>query len=125
MLIHVTDADFPVDMISGVPVLRAPEDVDVSNADGLRAALVHAAGLRALPSTVVVDMARTEFCDTAGLHALVAAHKRARAEGGQLLLVIGGAAVLRVFSITGLDRIIPHVTSLEDALARVGVAEAG
>jgi anti-sigma B factor antagonist len=121
----VTDAGFPVDVIGGVPVVRAPEDVDIVNANGLRAALVYAAGLQPPHGALVVDMARTEFCDTAGLHALVAAHKRARAGGGQVLLVIGGAAVLRVFSITGLDRVIPHVTSLEEALSRIGVAEGG
>jgi anti-sigma B factor antagonist len=121
----VTDAEFPVDVIGGVPVVRAPEDVDIVNADGLRAALAHAAGLQASHGAFVVDMARTQFCDTAGLHALVAAHKRARARGGQVLLVIGGTAVLRVFSITGLDRVLPHVTSLEQALQRVGVAEGG
>ena len=121
----MTDAGFTVDVIGGVPVVRAPEDVDIVNADGLRAALAHAAGLQAPHGALVVDMARTEFCDTAGLHALVAAHKRARTGGGQLLLVIGGAAVVRVFSITGLDRVIPHVTSLEQALERIGVAKGG
>jgi anti-sigma B factor antagonist len=125
MLMGVTDIRFPVDVIGGVPVVRAPEDVDIGNADGLRAALVHAASLQAVHGVLVVDMARTEFCDTAGLHALVAAHKRARAGGGQVLLVIGSGAVLRIFTITGLDRVIPHVTSLEQALARIGVAEGG
>ena len=62
-------------------------------------------------------MSRTQFCDTAGIHAPVAAHKRVRAEGGQLLLVTGGAAVLRILSITGLDRVIPSFSSLEQALA--------
>jgi anti-sigma B factor antagonist len=121
----VTDAGFPVDVISGVAVVRAPEDIDIGNADGLRAALAHAAELQAWHGVLVVDMARTEFCDTAGLHALVIAHKRARAAGGQVLLVIGGAAVLRIFSITGLDRVIPHVPSLEQALARIELAEGG
>jgi hypothetical protein len=57
----------------------------------LRAALQQAAVRE--HGTVVIDMSCTRFCDTAGIHALVAAHKRARAEGGQVLLVIGGAAV--------------------------------
>jgi anti-anti-sigma regulatory factor len=52
----------------------------------------------------------------------VAAHKRARAEGGQVLLVIGGAAVRRILSITGLDRVIPHFPSLEQALAQTPAA---
>lgn len=110
----MTDPGFPVAIVNGVPVVTAPEEIDITNADGLRAAL-----LEADPhGTLVVDMTRTQFCDTAGLHALVGAHKRAQAEGGEVLLVATGAAVLRIMAITGLDQLIPHVTSLEEALER-------
>jgi hypothetical protein len=34
-----------------------------------------------------------------------------------VLLVIGGAAVLRIFATTGLDQVIPQFVSLEEALA--------
>jgi Histidine kinase-like ATPase domain/MEDS: MEthanogen/methylotroph, DcmR Sensory domain len=51
------------------------------------------------------------------LHVLVRAYKRAWAEGGELLLVIPATAVLRVFAVTGIDRMIPNFSSLEDALA--------
>jgi anti-anti-sigma regulatory factor len=47
----------------------------------------------------------------------VAAHKRAEAGRGEIRLVITGAAVLRIFAITGLDRVIPHFASREEALA--------
>jgi anti-sigma B factor antagonist len=109
------DAGFSLEMIKGVPVVTTPEDVDINNAAGLRAALLQSAGHG--PGALVVDMTRTQFCDTAGLHALVAAHKRARAEGGRVLLVLPGATVLRIFSITGLDDVIPNFPSLEEALA--------
>ena len=112
----MSDEEFLVESIGGVPVVTTPEDVDITNADGLRSALARAATHRNGAS--VVDMSRTQFCDTAGLHALVVAHKRARAEGGQVLLVMGGAAVLRIFAITGLDGVIPHFTSLEQALTQ-------
>jgi anti-sigma B factor antagonist len=119
---RMPDAGFPVEVIRGVPVVATPEDVDINNAAGLRAALLQSAALG--PGTLVVDMTRTRFCDTAGLHALVAAHKRALAEGGRVLLVLPGATVLRIFSITGLDGVIPHFPSLEEALA-AGAAEPG
>jgi anti-sigma B factor antagonist len=112
----VTDAGLPVEMIGGVPVVTTPEEVDITNADGLRSALAQAAGHGR--GTLVVDMSRTEFCDTAGLHTLVAAHKRAQAEDGHVLLVMGSTAVLRIFAITGLDGVIPHFTSLEQALTQ-------
>ena len=109
------DAGFPVEMIRGVPVVATPEDVDINNAAGLRAALLQSAALGT--RTLVVDMTRTQFCDTAGLHALVGAHKRAQAAGGRVLIVLPGATVLRIFSITGLDNVIPNFPSLEEALA--------
>lgn len=110
------EASFPVEMAGGVPVVAAPEEIDLTNAAGLRAALLQAGapGNR----TLVVDMTRTEFCDSAGLNVLVRAHKRARASGGDLLLVICGAAVLRIFALTGIDRLIPNFPSLEEALAQ-------
>jgi anti-sigma B factor antagonist len=114
------DAGFPVKVIRNVPVVAAPADIDITNAAGLRTALLHAAARG--HGTVVVDMSHTQFCDTAGIHALVGAHKRARADGGQVLLVISGGAVARILSITGLDRVIPHFSSLEQALAQTPAA---
>jgi anti-sigma B factor antagonist len=109
------DARFPVEMVGGVPVVVTPEEIDITNADGLREALLDAAGRG--PGGFVVDMSRTRFCDTAGLHALVGAHNRASAEGDEVRLVITGAAVLRIFAVTGLDGVISHSASLGEALA--------
>ncbi|MGH3124102.1 MAG: STAS domain-containing protein, partial [Streptosporangiaceae bacterium] len=71
---------FPVELVRGVPVVTAPEEIDITNAAGLRAAVLDAAAHG--HGTFVVDMTGTRFCDSAGLHVLVGAHKRARAEGG-------------------------------------------
>ena len=84
-------------------------------AEALRAALLAAADGH---DTLVVDMTRTRFCDSSGLHVLIAAHRRAGAEGRTVLLVIPGTAVLRVFALTGMDRVIPNFTSLAEALAQ-------
>jgi anti-sigma B factor antagonist len=109
------DGRFPGELISGVLVVAAPEEIDITNSPDLRAALVEAAA--GGHSRLVADLTRTRFCDSSGLHALLAAHKRAQAEGGELLLVIPSTAVLRVFAITTIDRMIPSFTSLDDALA--------
>ena len=110
------DSRFPVEVVKGVPVVAAPEEIDITNAPELRAALLEAAAHG--HGTLVADLTRTRFCDSSGLHTLLAAHKRAQADGGEMLLVISGAAVLRVFAITSVDRIIPNFTSLEEALAQ-------
>jgi anti-sigma B factor antagonist len=120
---QMPEAGFPVAVVAGVPVVAAPEEIDITNAEGLRAALL--AAVERGHGRFVVDMSRTRFCDSSGLHALVAAHRRTRAEGGEVLLVIPDAAVLRVFAITGMDRVIPNFTSLDEALAQASVTRAG
>ncbi|HZR55016.1 MAG TPA: STAS domain-containing protein [Streptosporangiaceae bacterium] len=111
----MTDGQYHIELVSGIPVVTVPEEIDVTNAADLRAALLKA-GVNG-SGTLVADMTQTQFCDSSGVHALVAAHRRAQAEGGQLLLVISSAAVLRILAITGIDRVIPNFTSVADALA--------
>jgi anti-sigma B factor antagonist len=109
------DGGFPVELVSGVPVVTAPQEIDITNAPELRSALLQAAADG--PGTLVADMTGTRFCDSSGLHTLLAVHKRAQAEGGELLVVIRSAAVLRIFAITAIDRMIPNFASLDEALA--------
>ena len=109
------DDQFPIEVVEGVSVVVTPQEVDITNGEALRSALLKAAtnGYR----TLVVDMTATQFCDSSGLHALAAAHRRAQADGREVLLVVPGAAVLRVLALTGVDRVIPNFTSLAKALA--------
>ena len=110
-------AGYPVQMAGGVPVVTAPAEIDITTSGQLQAVLSdwrtrgHA--------TVVVDMTGTQFCDSAGLMELVRAHRRAVPHGGGLRLVISpDTAILRVFTLIGLDRVIPRFASLEQALAQ-------
>ncbi len=111
------DDRFLIELVSGVPVVGAPQEIDMANARELGSALLEAAADGS--GTLVADMSRTQYCDSSAIHTLLAVHKRAQADGGELLLVVPDAAVLRVFMITGIDRLIPTFTSLKDALAHV------
>jgi anti-anti-sigma factor len=71
------DIRFLVEMVKGVPVVAAPEEIDITNAGELRRSLLESAAYGS--GTLVVDLTRTQFCDTSGLHALVGARKRAQA----------------------------------------------
>ena len=112
------DDRFPVAVVGGVPVVAAPEDIDITNAEALRSALFTEASNG--HGALVVDMTRTRFCDSSGLHALLAVHRRAEAEGREVLLVIPCTTVLRVFALTAMDRVIPNFTTLAEALAQTG-----
>jgi anti-anti-sigma factor len=109
-----------VEVVAGVPVVAAPEEIDMTNADGLRTALLEAAARG--HGTFVADMSRTRFCDSAGIQALVRAHNRTQAEGGEMLLAVSAAAVLRVFALMGVDRLIPSFPTLQEALAQASAA---
>jgi anti-sigma B factor antagonist len=111
----MTEPGLTVRITRGVSVVTAPEEIDITNAGQLRTALLHAAARPG--AALVVDMTRTRFCDCAGLHALVGAHKRARAEGRQVRLAVTGTQVRRILALTALDRLIPVYPSLDQALA--------
>jgi anti-anti-sigma factor len=111
----VPDFRFPVTLAGDVPVVDAPEEIDATNAEGLRTAMLEAAGLHRI---TVVDMSKTRFCDSAGLQVLVGAHRRAHDQDGAVMLVLTDAAVLRILEITGVDRRLPNFTTLDAALAR-------
>lgn len=114
------DGRFLIELISGVPVVAAPEEIDMANAPELESALLAAAANG--PRAVVADLTLTRFCDSGGIRTLLGAHQRAQAGGGELLLVVPDAAVRRVFAIIGIDRAIPHFTSLDAALTQIAPA---
>jgi anti-sigma B factor antagonist len=117
----VTSVDgnrYPFEIIDGVPVMAAPEEIDITNAPSVRSAMLEAAAHGG--GTLVVDMTLTQFCDSSGLHALLAAHKSAKASGGRLLVVAAAPAILRIFALTGVGSLIPRFSSLNDALAHAG-----
>jgi anti-anti-sigma factor len=87
--------------------------IDASNADSLRAALMSAAGQE--KATRVVDLSDTDICDSAALRELERAHQRARAEGGELRLVVSGRRLMRILQITGLNLTIPLYPTLTGA----------
>jgi anti-anti-sigma factor len=113
------EACFPVEVADGVPVVTAPVEIDINNAAALRAALAGVAGQG--NGTLVVDMSQTRFCDSSGVNVLVRVHKNARAAGGAVVLVTS-ADVLRIFTLIGADRVIPHFPTLDQALGRAPAA---
>jgi anti-sigma B factor antagonist len=102
-------------MINGVPVVTTPPEIDVIAAEQLRAVLANAGSHG--HATVVVDLTRTQGCDSSGLSVLVQAHRRAVAKGGELRLVLpADGPVVHVVTLTGLGRHIRCFGRLDQAL---------
>jgi anti-anti-sigma factor len=110
-------ASFPFQMLGGVLVVTAPAEIDITAAGQLKVILSDWCAWG--HTTVVVDMTGTQYCDPAGIRELALAHQRAQAKGSGLRLVIPAAsAVLRVLTMSGVDRLVPRYASREDALSQ-------
>lgn len=96
-------------------VVAVRGEVGAGTAPTLRARLE---GLlaRETPQQVVLDLGEVDFVDSSGLGAIVRVHKQLRAAGGTLSLVITDETVLRVFQMSGLDRVLVVHGSLDAAL---------
>ena len=108
-----------LEFVRGVPVVAAPDFIDISNADIVQSAFARAAGWGY--ATIAADMSATQFCDSAGLSVLICAHKRAQAEGGQLRLAALTAPVTRLLTITVLDRLLSVFRSVPEAVEELPV----
>jgi len=97
-----------------VAVVTGAGEIDITNAEGLRDALLSA--LNAGAAALVVDMTSTTFLDSAGLTALVRAARRATATDATVRLAVTAPPVLRVLNLVGIDRMIAVYPSVSDAV---------
>jgi len=105
----------PVLWLGQVAVASMPVEIDLVNAGRVREDLLSV--LNRGPTTLIVDMSGTTFCDSAGVNALVRAYKRSSASGAEMRLVVTSPGVQRVLAITGVDGLIDIYPSVAAALA--------
>lgn len=65
----------------------------------------------------VIDVRGSDFIDSNGLGALLAASKRAQANGGYIRLLNVSAGLQETLRITRLEKVFPHYRTLEEALS--------
>jgi len=111
----LTDLSFPVSVRHGLAVVTTPDEIDIGNAGQLRDALLAAA--TAGKPVIVVDMSGTEFCDSTCLNVLVRALRQADQDATELRLVVGGTALRRILTVTGMDGMFRIFQTLDQALA--------
>ncbi|HEX3796367.1 MAG TPA: STAS domain-containing protein [Acidimicrobiales bacterium] len=97
-----------------IPVVAVVGEIDVATAPQLRECL-HTVMARG-EATVVLDLLGVTFLDSTALGVLVGALKRCRELGGELHVVVSDARIMKIFEITGLNKVFPIVESL-DALS--------
>jgi len=65
---------------------------------------------------VVVDLQNLGFIDSSGLGVLVSGLRKVKEHGGTLRLVCTKDSILKIFRITGLDKVFPLFPTVEEAL---------
>ena len=65
---------------------------------------------------LVVSLEHVGFLDSSGLSALVSAMKGIEETGGELVLICRDEPVLKVFTVTGLDRVFTIHGSIAEAV---------
>lgn len=96
-------------------VIEVGGEVDVYTAPKLRETIV--AAVDAGNQRLIIDVEKVDFLDSTGLGVLVGSLKRVRAEGGSLDIVCTHERILKIFDITGLDKVFGLHTSVAAAVA--------
>jgi anti-sigma B factor antagonist len=102
--------------VDGVDVVSLSGEFDLSAAENLADAFERTSARSRL---VVVDLSGVQFFDSTALGLVLGLRRRLLNIGGRLALVIDGREALRVFQISGLDRIFALSRTVDEAVALV------
>ena len=101
--------------IAGWAVVSLFGELDVATAPDMKERLVDL--VNEGRSRIVLDLGGVDFLDSTGLGMIVSALKRARTHGGDLRIVCTESRITRLFEITGLDKAIPLLPTVDAAVA--------
>jgi anti-sigma B factor antagonist len=111
----IIDLEVSSSTVGDWTVLKLDGEVDIYTAGTLRDAVNGA--VEEGRYRIAVDLADMEFMDSSGLGVLIAALKRLKENGGELLLVSPRDQMRRILKLTGLDKIL----TIRDALGEATV----
>ena len=114
---------FPTWRTSRYTVVELPEQIDTSNAEGVREHLLAELNVGAGADPLIVDLTGTAFCDSSAINALLHVQTRARAAGRRLYAAVPPDGIVRkVFEISAITRLIPTYEDVGSAIAMAVVA---
>ena len=100
--------------VQGTPVVELEGEVDLSTSASFKETVYQVidSGKR----DIVIDLDGLDFMDSTGLGVLVAVLKKISLEGGSIRLVCSKRSILKVFRITGLDKVFDIYDNLQRCL---------
>lgn len=109
------DLEISTSVVDDRTVVRVAGEIDVYTAPQLREHLDHE--IESGAHDLVVDLAGVTFMDSTGLGVLVGRLKQVRSNNGSMRLVCAQDRVIKVFLITGLDKVFEIHPTLDEALS--------
>lgn len=107
------ELDIKTDVQDNVCAMSLDGEIDVYTAPRLKEELVSV--VESGCANVIVDMEKVGFIDSSGLGVLVSALRRARERDGVVRIVCTRDNILKIFRITGLDKVFPIFDNIADA----------
>ena len=101
-----------IETLEEATICRVQGDVDAANAAALRESLVELTAY----GKVILDFSGVPFIDSAGLGCLIAGARRVHAVDGEIVLCSARRAVHRLLHTVGMDRVLPIVETMDEAL---------
>lgn len=97
--------------VADTAAISATGEIDLATVNTLRSAI--AKSMQQGASHLTLNLDKVTYIDSSGLGTLIGAHKRLTSSGGSLTIRCSQARILRLFTITGLDRVLT-VTSQDE-----------
>jgi anti-sigma B factor antagonist len=97
-----------------LPILEVEGEVDVYTAPKLKSRILDKIdqGFYKL----IIDLTKVDFIDSSGLGVLVGGLKRVGPHKGKVILVINKSNIMKIFNITGLDKVFAIYQKTDDAI---------
>lgn len=110
--------EFTVTQENGTAIVQVNVDrLNASNASGLKAELVLLN--KNSINNIVIDMAKTKYCDSSGLSAILVANRLCKDTNGMFILCGLQTNVAKMIQIAQLDKVLNITPSRTDALAQL------
>jgi anti-sigma B factor antagonist len=100
--------------VGGFPVIELKGEIDLSTSPIFKEKLYEI--VESGKSDLIIDLNGLDFMDSTGLGVLVAVLKKTSLEGGTIRLVCNKRKIVKVFAITGLDKVFSIYNNLRQCL---------
>ena len=104
----------------GIHVVSCCGELNTYNCGKLRTQIIHIIESGATPLKIICDINDIDYIDSTGLGCLVGSLYRVHNNDGKFFLVTDNPQIIKVFEITGLDKVFTIKPTLEEAIKKMG-----